>query len=191
LGSAPDCPDTTTPVEKEATMKRQLSLSALCAVLAVLSCGPRAAGGATAAAGGAREERLSRETLRELARARRATARYNDISQAVADGYADINVFVPHMGFHYLKASALDAHFDPEEPELLVYAPDLCEGRMRLVAVEYAVPTSLMPDGPPEGFTGDADVWDRNEQFGLWTLHAWVWFRNPDGVFTDLNPRVP
>ncbi|MEP6704005.1 MAG: hypothetical protein ABJB34_04305, partial [Acidobacteriota bacterium] len=32
--------------------------------------------------------------LQELARVRRATARYHDISQAVADGYVDINLFV-------------------------------------------------------------------------------------------------
>jgi hypothetical protein len=134
--------------------------------------------------------RLSHGTRRELERARLATAKYNDISNAIADGYADINVFIPHMGFHYLKSSVLDAEFDLERPELLVYVPDLCEGRMRLVAVEYAVPLNLSPT-PPEGFTGQADVWHRNEQYGLWTLHAWIWLRNPDGVFAEFNPRVP
>jgi hypothetical protein len=137
------------------------------------------------------EEQLLADTRREIARARRATARYNDLSTAIADGYADINVFIPNMGFHYLKSSILDAQFDPERPELLVYAQDVSEGRMRLVAVEYAVPISLSPNATPEGFTGDADDWHRNEQFGLWTLHAWIWFRNPDGVFAELNSRVP
>ena len=139
----------------------------------------------------AREESLPRETQREIARARRATARYHDLSRAIADGYVDINVFIPNQGFHYLKSAILDAQFDPERPELLVYAQDLCEGRMRLVAVEYAVPISLSPNAPPEGFTGNADGWHRNEQFGLWTLHAWIWFRNPDGVFAEYNLRVP
>jgi hypothetical protein len=138
----------------------------------------------------AKGRQLSRETQRELERAWRATAKYNEISNAIADGYADINVFIPKMGFHYLKSSLLDAEFDPEHPELLVYAQDLCLGRMRLVAVEYAVPLNLA-SSPPEGFTGDVDEWHRNETFGLWTLHAWIWFRNPDGVFTELNPRVP
>ena len=137
------------------------------------------------------EERLPRETQRELARARRATARYHDLSRAIADGYVDINVFIPNMGFHYLKSDILEAQFDPERPELLVYAQDLCEGRMRLVAVEYAVPINLSPGAPPEGFTGNADDWHRNEQFGLWTLHAWIWLKNPDGVFAELNHRVP
>lgn len=132
---------------------------------------------------------LDRETKRELNRARRATARYHNINNAIADGYVDINVYVPNMGYHYLKPEILDATFDPARPELLVYA-DFGNGRLRLVAVEYAVPTSLS-DTPPEGFTGDDDHWHRNDEFGLWTLHAWIWYRNPDGVFADLNPRVP
>ena len=136
------------------------------------------------------EDTLSPATRQELLRARKATAKYGDISAAIADGYADINVFIPQMGFHYLKLSLLDGEFDPERPELLVYAQDLCEGRMRLVAVEYAVPTNLSATAP-EGFTGTADEWHRQDNFGLWTLHAWIWFRNPDGVFGELNPRVP
>ena len=63
-------------------------------------------------------------------------------------------------------------------------------GDPRLVAVEYAVPTSLAATAP-EGFTGDSDHWHRNEEFSLWTLHAWVWYPNPDGVFSELNFRVP
>jgi hypothetical protein len=23
-----------------------------------------------------------------------------------------------------------------------------------------------------------------------WLLHAWIWKQNPDGVFTEVNPRV-
>jgi len=137
------------------------------------------------------EDDLPRETRRELTRARKATARYRDLSQAIDDGYVDLNLFVPNMGFHYLKSSLLNSKFDPESPELLVYAATNCNSnKLRLVAVEYAVPIALSPT-PPEGFTGDHDEWDRNEEFGLWTLHAWIWFENPDGVFAELNPRVP
>lgn len=132
---------------------------------------------------------LDRQTKRELNRARRATARYHNINNAIADGYADINVFIPNMGYHYLKSAILDDVFDPEKPELLVYA-DFGNGHLRLVAVEYAVPTSLS-EVPPEGFYGDDDHWHRNDTFGLWTLHAWIWYHNPDGVFADFNPRVP
>lgn len=133
--------------------------------------------------------RTGRRTARELQAARRASARYQRLEDAIADGYADIDVFLPGMGYHYLRADRLDADFEPSRPELLVYWPDR-HGRLRLVAVEYAVPLALLPDHPPEGFTGSADVWDRNETFQLWTLHAWVWLDNPDGVFAPFNPRL-
>jgi len=126
----------------------------------------------------------------ELAQARLGTAKYHEISAALADGYVDIDVFVPMMGYHYLKPSLLDATFDPAKPELLVYATDQQNNRLRLVAVEYAVPTDLSAT-PPEGFTGDEDVWYKNEEFGLWTLHAWVWFHNSNGMFAEFNPRLP
>ena len=43
----------------------------------------------------------------------------------------------------------------------------------------------------PAGFVGRADEWDANQAFNLWTLHAWVYEFNPDGVFAPMNPRVP
>ena len=121
---------------------------------------------------------LSKATQKELNRARQATARYHNINHAIADGYIDINVFIPQMGYHYLKPDILDADFDAEKPELLVYA-DFGNGHLRLVAVEYAVPITLS-ETAPEGFTGTGDHWHRNETFGLWTLHAWIWHHNPD-----------
>jgi len=126
----------------------------------------------------------------QLEQARNATAKYLDIKQAFADGYANIHVVVPKMGHHYLKSTWLDATFDHQRPELLVYAAIPDTNHLQLVAVEYAVPTNLAAT-PPEGFDGKQDEWDRNDTFGLWTLHAWVWLPNPDGVFADTNPRLP
>ena len=117
-----------------------------------------------------------------------ATAQFATLDAALAAGYADIDVVMQNMGHHYLKADLMDATFQVDQPEILVYAPD-AGGTMRLVAVEYAVPLSLA-ENPPEGFTGDDDVWDRNETFELWTLHAWVHLDNPDGVFASHNPQV-
>jgi hypothetical protein len=70
-----------------------------------------------------------------------------------------------------------------------------------LRAVEYTAPCG--GPGPsagcglaaPEGFDGDYDQWTifgspMDESGGLWTLHAWVWRNNPDGIFAPLNPRV-
>jgi len=126
----------------------------------------------------------------QLDETRDAADKYFDVNKALADGYVDIGLFVPNMGWHYLKESLVDARFDWKKPELLVYADDPCGGPRKLVAVEYAVPLSLSKRAPA-GFVGKADQWDANQQFQLWTLHAWVYEFNPDGVFAPMNPRVP
>ena len=131
---------------------------------------------------------LAPETIWELQQAKIATARYNNFDNAIADEYVDINVIVPEMGYHYLKLANLDAAFDFAKPEILVYNKEE-NGRMKLVALEYAVPISLSPNAPPSGFTGTNDEWSVY-QGTLWTLHAWVWEYNPDGVFNPTNPLV-
>ncbi|HXR84983.1 MAG TPA: hypothetical protein VN722_11770 [Hanamia sp.] len=132
---------------------------------------------------------LGKQTLWELQQARSASARYRDIKNAIKDGYADINVVMPNMGYHYMKSSLADTIFDPGNPELLVYNKNE-EGNFELLAVEYAVPIALSPNAAPSGFTGSNDVWDHNTMFGLWLLHAWVWNYNSDGVFNPTNPLV-
>jgi hypothetical protein len=125
----------------------------------------------------------------QLDQARDAAAQYLDVNEALKDGYVDIGLFVPNMGWHYLNDKLLDSNFDWTRPEILVYADDPCGGGRKLVAVEYAVPFALSKRAP-HGFVGKADVWDANQQFQLWTLHAWVYEFNPDGVFAGFNPRV-
>jgi hypothetical protein len=127
--------------------------------------------------------------VKELASARGATARYQDLQKALRDGYVDIGVVLPNMGRHLLKESLVDASFEAERPEVLVYMEDL-GGRMKLVAVEYAVPLTLT-DTPPDGFPGGADQWFADQRFQLWTLHAWLFRENPDGIFNPTNRRVP
>jgi hypothetical protein len=126
----------------------------------------------------------------QLDQVRDATARFIDVDKAVAEGYVDIGLFVPNMGWHYMKDKLVDGRFDPTKPELLVYADDPCGGKRKLVAVEYAVPLSESKRAP-QGFVGHADEWDANQQFQLWTLHAWLFEFNEDGVFAPFNPRVP
>jgi len=138
--------------------------------------------------------KLSRQTLEELAQVRAATAQYHNLNKALDDGYVDISYFVHHMGWHFLKAENLDETFEITRPELLVYAPKK-NGKYQLVAAEYA---TLWTEGsnPPEGFTGNDDVWSHfvgdptTTADDLWTLHAWVWYHNPDGMFNPFNPRV-
>jgi hypothetical protein len=92
------------------------------------------------------------------------------------------------MGFHYGNLDLIDGVPEEFAPELLVYEPQK-NGRMRLVAVEYIVPFDLWPEvGPPPSLHGID--FHRNEAFGLWVLHAWVWKHNPAGMFADWNPNV-
>ena len=136
-------------------------------------------------------DNLSAATNQQLAQARRGTAKYHDIAQAEADGYVNINIYESGEGLHYVNFALVDATFDPEHPEVLLYAPVPHENRMELVAVEYVVPLSLSSDAPA-GFAGNADVWRPNsEGLGLWELNAWIWLHNSDGIFTFKNPRVP
>jgi hypothetical protein len=129
---------------------------------------------------------LSRQTLWELQQARAATAKYNNVDNAIKDGYVDIAVDVEHMGHHYMKPSIVDGTFDITQPEILVYNRNE-RGVQQLVAVEYAVPLSF---AMPEGFTGSSDVWKGDSGFPFWLVHAWVWSYNPDGVFNWTNPTV-
>jgi len=129
---------------------------------------------------------LSPQTSWELEEARKATTRYKDINNAIHDGYENINVDVDNMGHHYMKKDILDATFDFRKPEILVYHENE-KGDMELGAVEYAVPIT---EPEPQGFTGSDDVWEHNDTFHLWLLHAWVWTFNSNGVFNPLNPKV-
>lgn len=134
--------------------------------------------------------RIAPAALVQLDEVREATARYLDVEVAVADGYVDIGAFVPGMGWHYVNGDRIDRRFEPKRPEILVYADDPCGGKRRLVAVEYAIPLPLSKKAPV-GFVGHADRWHADNALGLWTLHAWVWEYNLDGVFAPFNLRVP
>jgi hypothetical protein len=135
----------------------------------------------------------------ELARARAATARYHDVSQAEADGYVQD---ICHLdGCHWFNWDYyLDGTFDIERPEALTYIKTKNDG-WRLVSVEYIVPTDGLSNPPPpapEGFTGDADAsagdkygWRYGtEGFPDWELSVWIWFNNPNGMFAMENPRL-
>ena len=131
------------------------------------------------------------QTLSELQQVHAATAKYQNISNAFGDSYVDIGLVLPNMGYHILKAGLVTSVFDLRKPPILVYNKK-ANGNFELVAVEYAIPIDPQsPNTPPEGFTGNEDVWDFNTlNTGWWTLHAWVWKNNPDGVFQPMNPTV-
>ncbi len=133
--------------------------------------------------------RRHRAWLRQL---RRTTAPFRRFRVAKRAGYdAQLTACqvtdAGGMGFHYGNPSLIDGVVEEQKPEVLLYEPTR-RGELRLVAVEYIVPfTAWTNDDPPE-LNGVA--FHRNHTFGLWVLHAWVWKRNPTGVFQDWNPRV-
>jgi hypothetical protein len=134
---------------------------------------------------------LSQQTLRELQQVKAATGKYANLDNAYKDDYKDIGLKLENMGYHFLKAELVSPVFNLTKPAILVYNKRK-NGSFELVSVEYAVPIDPQsPHTPPQGFTGTADEWDFNTlNTGWWTLHAWVWKFNPDGVFKPMNPLV-
>jgi hypothetical protein len=150
-----------------------------------------------------------------LAAARTATARFHELDAAKAAGYtvrvADNQgltcIADPHgagaMGVHYLDPNLAPELFDPQAaaridagtPELLVYAPG-ANHTQRLVALEYLTlkaPWDAQHGGPPSLFGHRFNEVPAGNRFGLpafYSLHAWVWARNPTDLFAQWNPRV-
>ncbi len=145
---------------------------------------------------------------RDLAELRAATAGYHRLGVALDDGYGAFAIppsvgGTPAMGFpgdptcfdnasggmgvHYVDGANLeDPTVNVDSPEALVYEID--NGRLRLVAVEYLVPTpEVDPASPPMLFGHE---FHPHPYLPVYILHVWVWKNNPDGMFADYNPKV-
>jgi len=137
--------------------------------------------------------KLTQTTEDQLEAARAATRKYRDINVALAEGFFQATPDIPTEGFHYLNPARVDCNFDPANPEVLLYAFLPGRTQLKLVALEYLIPFACMPaDGPaPVGFAGDLDMWGNDEPVPFWTMNAWLYFKNPDGIMTSMNPLVP
>jgi len=134
---------------------------------------------------------------RALADVRSATARFHDVDKAEAEGYNLASPFVPGMGYHYVNSALVDAEINPTEPEAMVYVDNpVHTDKRKLVAVEYIIPFIIIsedadPSKLDNKFPGvDGDKWHKEEDIDSWTLHAWIWHPNPEGVFHPTNPRI-
>jgi hypothetical protein len=142
----------------------------------------------------------------QFAGARNATARYHHLSGAQADGYAIFpdaqgiacidNQPTGGMGVHYVRGDLVgDTTLDPEHPEALVYAPNAA-GHLRLAALEYIVFQGAWDaehSDPPSLFGQTFNLTPAGNRFGIpafYSLHAWVWEPNSDGMLQPWNPRV-
>lgn len=129
----------------------------------------------------------------QLARARRATAKYQDIRVALAEGYVQTSDCVgtptSAMGWHFVKPRLVDADIQLREPEALVYHKDAYG--YKLVAIEYIAPDLGQPTPRLFGRRFDGpDPINGPDQPALYTLHAWLFEHNPDGVNAPFNPRL-
>lgn len=127
----------------------------------------------------------------EVNEVRIATSQYADYNVAVTNGLIDVSGYVPNMGHHYLNPALSDGLFEMDKPEIILYVPD-ANGIMQMVAVEYSIIPSDPdnPGNPPEGFSGDEDVWHFNEMLGQWQLHVWTVLDNPEGIFAAHNSAI-
>ena len=125
-----------------------------------------------------------------------ATAGYQDVATAEADGYASsldtLGCFTDPdlggMGLHFIDERLMDDQVDLGEPEALVYELDANGDITGLVAHEYIVPADAWTETtPPQLFGID---FHQHPTLPLWVLHAWLWKDNPTGIFQDWNPAV-
>jgi hypothetical protein len=163
-------------------------------------------------------DRAVRDLLGEQLAVARATAlRFPTAADAQAAGYHQSTPYVPRIGAHWLKTSALGNGFDPAEPEMLLYDGNGLDAR--IVGLSYLGLTN--PQTPPEGFAGPNDPWhqhiglclrgsrvigdvDTSEEDcrarggrksaldDLWMSHAWVvpGWESPWGTFSAEHPDL-
>jgi hypothetical protein len=150
----------------------------------------------------------------DLAAARLATAKYaTDLGRARADGYRILTRMIPGMGYHYLNPSVKG--FDIRRPPILVYVQR--GGQRQLGALEWVFlhrPARPPIKGAQYGTFGAAchyadgtlvftDSENRcaatspvsGARFNFWhgplvTLHVWLWYPNPAGLYAAMNPLV-
>jgi hypothetical protein len=150
----------------------------------------------------------------QLAAGRLATARYaTNLRAAKADGYQILTRMIPDMGWHFLNPAIQG--FDIRKPPILVY--ERRGSAWQLAAFEWVFPTK--PASPPlpgatygsfgaachyqDGtfvFAPSQDACrsrspESGAAFNLWhpelvTLHVWLWYPNPAGIYNGTNPYI-
>ena len=156
---------------------------------------------------------LSLQVAGQLAAARAATAKYaTNLAKAKSDGYMIITKMMPNMGIHYLNPHI--AGFNITKPQILVY--EHTTSGFQLGALEWVF--TKMPTSPPLPnatfgsfpaachYADGTFIPDQNSstcakkapsgaKFTFWhpdliTMHVWVWYPNPAGLFSGTNPLV-
>jgi len=160
-----------------------------------------------------------KNTVAQLERTRQATAKYQDVRVAEADGYRAMGPNIPGMGVHFVLTLEPKG-FDVEKPPILLYEKNQdALGGYALVGVTYLWNAAEGPDGQPldPPFPKSLARWHRHANIcvlpglenphGLnekecrergghfvaqaqWMVHAWIWKDSSSGVFSQENPTV-
>lgn len=151
---------------------------------------------------------------KDIAEARMATAKYaTSLAAAKADGYKIITKMMPDMGYHFLNPTI--SGFNVRKPQILVY--EHTGKRWQLGALEWvftSIPkTPPLPNATfgffPAGCHYDDGTFvpEPSQQDcpttapgsgaaffffhpDLYTMHVWVWYPNPAGLYSSTNPLV-
>ncbi|HZS23863.1 MAG TPA: hypothetical protein VFA30_02640 [Gaiellaceae bacterium] len=170
-------------------------------------------GGASAAGPGRSVAAAGSSTLvNELALGRLATAKYaNNLALAKASGYGIITKMIPNMGYHFMNPNVKG--FNITKPAILVY--EHRGSTWQLGALEWVFTSK--PAKPPlpgakyGSFGAGCHYKDgtyvpaaaqaqcpmtapgSGAAFNFWhplliTMHVWLWYPNPAGLFSGTNP---
>lgn len=139
-----------------------------------------------------------------LGQAKQATVAYKNVNKAIAAGYSfrlpdktgKTCIAQPPqgaMGVHMVNKKLLDGTIDASKPEVMVYQP-AAAGKMDLVAIEYVVfKSAWKKSSPPSLFGREFAFSPTPNRFGLpayYSLHAWLYKKNPSGLLSPWNPQV-
>jgi hypothetical protein len=133
---------------------------------------------------------------------REATARYQNVRSAEADGYrlefgcvsgSDFGA----MGLHYVNDTVVAGGIiDVTRPQIVLYEAQL-NGSLKLTGADYLVlagPWDAKHPGTPPQLMGQFfHYFEAPNRFGLpafYTLHVWAWKDNPKGAFVNWHPDV-
>ncbi len=156
-------------------------------------------------------------SARQVYDIRLATEKYRDVEKARADGYFRASGYIPNLGYQFANPKFF-SKFELHRPPILLYNER--DGKWDLTGVAYVVPFDKNPknalpfkqaeykkqgmtcrylDGtsleapnleacPKEHPTTNAalGLWHPD----LWVMSAWVWYPNPNGLFSLFNPLL-
>lgn len=152
----------------------------------------------------------------QLALAREASAKYQDVNVALADGFVKMTrcTTTPDgsMGYHYLHPVRMaDQHVSVAEPDGLLYIKNP-QGQLELVGIEHIVPvlvdgeiywgcgdenhscTPTSAQAPPSLYEGETFFGPmpghRADMFWHYEQHVWIWSQHPAGIFAQYNPGI-